>query len=100
MFEPATCGLRSSRTRPRMAHSDSGSSQPANGTCGSRVANAVRWVLPVALAALPFPAAALYGDRIEVFAAENVTYDSNVFRLSKSLDPRAVTGENGRSDEI
>ncbi|HZZ91046.1 MAG TPA: outer membrane beta-barrel protein [Usitatibacter sp.] len=39
------------------------------------------------LAATPLPSFALFGDRVEVFAAENVTYDNNVFRLSKDLGP-------------
>lgn len=48
----------------------------------------------------PLPAAALFNDRVEVFAAENVTYDSNVFRLSPSLDPRTTIGHDQRSDWI
>ena len=30
---------------------------------------------------------ALFGDRVEIWAAENVTHDSNVLRLSKTLNP-------------
>src|SRR6185312_15542909 len=55
------------------------------------------WPLAALLAA-PFPAAALFADRVEVFAAENVTYDSNVFRLSDDVDPRTATGHDKRSD--
>ena len=46
----------------------------------------------------PLPAAALFNDRVEVFAAENITYDSNVFRLSKSLDPETVLGTSHKDD--
>ena len=46
----------------------------------------------------PLPAAALFDDRVEVFAAENITYDSNVFRLSKSLDPETVLGTSHKDD--
>jgi exopolysaccharide biosynthesis operon protein EpsL len=46
------------------------------------------------------PAAALFGDRVEVFAAENVTYDSNVFRISSKLDPNLTIGSSDRSDTI
>jgi exopolysaccharide biosynthesis operon protein EpsL len=52
----------------------------------------------LAAALAPLPAAALFKDRVEVFAAENITYDSNVFRLSPGVDPRAALGEDGRSD--
>jgi len=47
---------------------------------------AVLAALPLALAA-PLPSFALFGDRVELFAAENVTWDNNVFRLSKDLGP-------------
>ena len=46
----------------------------------------------------PLPAAALFNDRVEVFAAENITSDSNVFRLSKSLDPETVLGTSHKDD--
>ena len=49
------------------------------------------------LAALPQPALALFGDRLELWAAQNVTYDSNVFRISDALDPASI-GALGRSD--
>ena len=53
------------------------------------------------LAALaPLPAAALLDDRVEVFAAENVTYDSNLFRLSKDVDPKSLIGSDQKSDTI
>lgn len=85
-----------------MAHSDSGSWQPATGISGERRARALLGATG-ALATLllaPLPAAALLNDRVEVFAAENVTYDSNVFRLSDQLDPQTVLGESGRSDTL
>ena len=42
-----------------------------------------------ALLATPASAWALFNDRVELWAAENVTHDSNVLRLSKSIDPLA-----------
>src|SRR6185503_18977709 len=57
------------------------------------------WPLAAVLLA-PLPAAALLNDRVEVFAAENVTYDNNVFRLSPSLDPRTTIGRDQRSDWV
>ncbi len=48
----------------------------------------------------PLPAAALFNDRVELFAAENITYDSNVFRLSKSLDPQTALGTDHKDDWI
>lgn len=41
---------------------------------------------------------ALLGDRLEVFAAETFTYDSNVFRLSKDRDPQTFIGSSQRGD--
>jgi exopolysaccharide biosynthesis operon protein EpsL len=46
----------------------------------------------------PLPAAALFSDRVEVFAAENITYDSNVFRLSKSLNAEDALGTDHKDD--
>jgi exopolysaccharide biosynthesis operon protein EpsL len=57
------------------------------------------WPL-AALILAPLPAAALFNDRVEVFAGENVTYDSNLLRLSKDVDPRPFTGSDSRSDWI
>jgi exopolysaccharide biosynthesis operon protein EpsL len=60
-----------------------------------------RAAVPLATLLLtPLPAAALLNDRVEVFAAENVTYDSNVFRLSPSLDPLTTVGHDQRSDWV
>jgi hypothetical protein len=36
------------------------------------------------------PAYALFDDHVEIFAAENITHDSNVMRLSKNLTPESV----------
>ncbi len=52
------------------------------------------------LCAAPLPAAALLQDRVEVFAAENVTYDDNLFRLSKDVDPKAAIGSDKKSDTV
>lgn len=46
------------------------------------------------------PAAAFWNDRIEVFASETVTWDSNVFRISDHVDPQAAIGAGSRSDRI
>ena len=54
----------------------------------------------VVAAAVPLPAAALLQDRVEVFAAENVTYDDNLFRLSKDVDPKAAIGSDKKSDTV
>jgi len=43
------------------------------------------------------PAAAFWNDRVELFASENITYDSNVFRLPDGVTPE---GQNGRSDRF
>jgi len=39
------------------------------------------------LLAFPLSACALFEDRVEVFAGENVTWDDNLFRLSQNLNP-------------
>jgi exopolysaccharide biosynthesis operon protein EpsL len=65
-----------------MAHSDSGFSRPATGVSGNaRLRRLIRTLLPAGLLAFPLSAAALFNDRVEVFAAENVLWDSNIFRL-------------------
>ena len=46
--------------------------------------------------ALAFPAHAFYNDRFEIFADEAMTWDSNVFRLSKNVDPEATIGTGSR----
>jgi hypothetical protein len=77
-----------------MAHSESGFSRPATGVSGNaRVRRLLRSLLPAGLLAFPLSAAALFNDRVEVFAAENVLWDNNIYRL----DDR--TG-NVRSDTI
>jgi exopolysaccharide biosynthesis operon protein EpsL len=83
-----------------MAPSDSGFSRPANGSTGERLTGRRRrvgWLLAVPLLA-PLPAAALFNDRVELFAAENITYDSNVFRLSKNIDTQAAIGTSHKDD--
>ena len=42
---------------------------------------------------------ALFGDRVEIWAAENVTHDSNVLRLSKDLNP-LFPAPGQRDDDI
>ena len=78
-----------------MERSASGSSRQATGASGRR---ARRIALAAAIAAaLPHPAAALFNDRLELWAAQNVTHDSNVFRISDDLDP-ATIGAQKRGD--
>jgi len=55
--------------------------------------------LILALAA-PVPAWALFNDNLEVYVQENITYDSNVFRLSDNIESGGVIGDSKRSDEI
>lgn len=43
-------------------------------------------------------AAALWDDRLELFIAESVTRDDNVFRLSSRLDPAMVLGTPSKGD--
>jgi hypothetical protein len=79
-----------------MRSSGPGFSRPAAGISGSvfRI---------VALSAFGLtaagPAAALFNDRIEIWAAENVTHDTNVLRLSKNLSPADV-GATQLSDTV
>src|SRR6476620_5370799 len=56
--------------------------------------------LAAAIAAiLCAPAAqAFYNDRFQVFADETMTWDSNVFRLSKNADTEAALGTTDKSD--
>jgi len=41
---------------------------------------------------------ALWGDRLELFVAEAVTHDDNVFRISSQSDPAAVLGSPSKGD--
>jgi exopolysaccharide biosynthesis operon protein EpsL len=43
-------------------------------------------------------AAALWGDKLELFASERLTYDDNVFRISRDVDPQRVIQSSSRSD--
>lgn len=84
-----------------MEYSDSGSSPRDNGGSGSARRSLALAALPLAgVLCSPLPAAALFNDRVEVFAGENVTYDSNVFRISSKLDPNQAIGSGDRSDVI
>ena len=47
---------------------------------------------------LPGPALALWGDQVELFAAETLTYDTNVFRLSSGVDPNVALNSPKKSD--
>jgi exopolysaccharide biosynthesis operon protein EpsL len=43
-------------------------------------------------------ASALWGDRLNLFVAEAVTHDDNVFRISSQRDPAAVLGSPSKGD--
>src|SRR5436309_2061638 len=45
------------------------------------------------------PAFAILDDRVEIWAAENITHDTNVLRLSKHLRPESM-GASQLSDTI
>jgi exopolysaccharide biosynthesis operon protein EpsL len=81
-----------------MAPSESGSSPRASGASGSAPR---RTALAAALAAALAcgPAHALFNDRLELWAAQNVTYDNNVFRISDALEPSTI-GASKRGDTI
>src|SRR5215204_3742739 len=79
-----------------MRPSASGFSRPAAGISGSRFPALFLFAAALTGAA---PALALFDDRVEVWAAENVTHDSNVLRLSKKLTPQSA-GASQLSDTI
>jgi exopolysaccharide biosynthesis operon protein EpsL len=60
------------------------------------------WLVATLLAAaLLFTAGdafALFGDRLELFAQERLTYDDNVFRIARGVDPKPITGSQSKSD--
>lgn len=60
------------------------------------------WLAAVLLAAglmlCAGDAFALFGDRLELFAQQRLTYDDNVFRIAKGVDPRPITGSQSKSD--
>jgi exopolysaccharide biosynthesis operon protein EpsL len=43
-------------------------------------------------------ASALWNDRLEVFVAQSITRDDNIFRLSEAIDPVPVTGSSSTAD--
>ena len=43
-------------------------------------------------------AVALWDDRLELFAAQTLTRDDNVFRISSGLDPAAALGSSSKGD--
>jgi exopolysaccharide biosynthesis operon protein EpsL len=80
-----------------MARSASGYSQPATGSSGSAP---LKVGVAAAIAMLaPAPACALFQDHLEIWATENLTHDSNVFRVSDRLPP-TVIGSLKLSDTI
>lgn len=76
-----------------MALSQPGSWRRATGTSGKAI-------LAFALAGVFAPNAfALWGDKLELFADESWTHDTNVFRLSEHLDPVPITGSSRKGDD-
>ena len=63
---------------------------------------ALRWLRALFVsAAVLMPvtdAAALWDDKLELFIAESVTYDDNVFRISSRADPVAALGTPSKGD--
>ena len=54
--------------------------------------------LVLAACLAPLPSAALFNDTVEVFASGNLTYDSNVFRISDNVNPVSAISSSQRSD--
>jgi exopolysaccharide biosynthesis operon protein EpsL len=79
-----------------MRFSASGSWQLAVGISGKPFRTAA--LLAAGLTAAG-PAAALFDDRVELWAAENATHDTNVLRLSKHIDPVSI-GATQLSDTV
>jgi Putative beta-barrel porin 2 len=79
-----------------MRSSASGLWQRAAGISGKNFRVAAL-AAPLLLAAAP--AFALLDDRVELWAAENITHDTNVLRLSKHIDPSSM-GATQLSDTI
>jgi exopolysaccharide biosynthesis operon protein EpsL len=82
-----------------MASSDSGSSQRAAGASGSAALSKKFLAAALAAGLAPCSSWALFGDRVELWVAENVTHDSNVLRLSKNLST-LPGGATQRGDTI
>jgi exopolysaccharide biosynthesis operon protein EpsL len=55
-------------------------------------------LLAAALLLAAGDAYALFGDRLELFAQERITYDDNLFRIARGVDPRPITGSQSKSD--
>lgn len=54
----------------------------------------------VALLSVTFDAAALWDDKIELYAAETVRVEDNVFRISDNVDSGAFLGSSDKGDTI
>ena len=80
-----------------MASSASGFWRRATGASGKGPARAA---LAAALAAAATPSWGFWNDRLELWASETITHDSNVFRLPGDLDPRTAVGADSFSDRL
>jgi exopolysaccharide biosynthesis operon protein EpsL len=65
-----------------------------------RIATGVSGSAIILALAAPTSALALWDDKLEIYVQENITYDSNVFRLSDKIDATSVTGDSQRDDWI
>ncbi len=79
-----------------MRFSASGLWQPAAGISGK---NFRLRALAASALVCATPALALFDDRVELWAAENATHDTNVLRLSKSVSPASM-GVTQLSDTV
>lgn len=72
-------------------------SQSKRGSAGLRAGSHLAAVA-AGLLLVASDASALWGDKLEVFVAESVTSDNNVFRISKDRDPQAFLGSADKGD--
>src|SRR6476661_3359681 len=73
--------------RSRTSSSASGSSPQAAGVSGERGRRIAQAAAAIAVLGAPATSWALFNERVELWAAENLTHDSNVLRLSKDVNP-------------
>lgn len=59
-----------------------------------------RSVLAASLALLAGDACALLNDKVDLYVAETVTHDSNVFRISDAANANAAIGSSQKGDDI
>ncbi len=52
----------------------------------------------LAVFAIPGVAVALWNDQLEIFAAQSISQDDNIFRLGRSVDPTPILGTTATGD--